>query len=351
MNAASNCAVQVAAQQTCGPAGRAVGYTALVHGFPLLESYRECAMQINPASAAGFSGPGRVSVQLPINTLQHTHTLPPEATLQTPQDPSTLLRSVAWIHLADGPVLLTLPASVPGAGVELTLSLHDAYTEEIRHCALSDTRPGNETVVLIGPYTVLPESLRAYPAVQCQTQLVRFEACISVVAGADPRAIGRAQQALGVRCALDDVPRQPPAILTRWLGEPLQVMAQALRYEGLMSALAPRLYANLCAAFSESPGCANSQAIMASFKQASIVPCPKVEWRSLDSDLKAGLTSGFANAIMAIAQGWRPTPIPTSETGWALECESHASLSRARASALKFDGRRSLKEPTSAVSS
>ena len=142
---------------------RAVGLTAFVHGYPLVESVRTCRLQ------TGHPG---LAPRAPINAL-HAITRPStdqDRDIVTPAN--DLLYTTAWIHLGDGPCVLTVPAAAEHPGRYFVLALYDAYTENFENLGPRNCSAQGEQVLLLGPGQRAPTALAHLRQVSCPTTLV-----------------------------------------------------------------------------------------------------------------------------------------------------------------------------------
>ena len=97
------------------------------------ETYRTCAMQTAPQGERRAGASHGSDVRAPLNTLHHS----PRPSTHEDRDVVTpandLLYTMAWVHLAHGPMLLTVPASSRHPGRYFVLPLYDAYTENFEN--------------------------------------------------------------------------------------------------------------------------------------------------------------------------------------------------------------------------
>ncbi len=290
---------------------RAIGLSAFVYGYPLTETYRTCRMQTDPQARQRPGSSAGSDVRAPFNTLHHS----PRPSTHEDRDVVTpandLLYSMAWIHLADGPRLLTMPSSAAHAGRYFVLALYDAYTENFENLGPRNCAPEGETVLLVGPGGQVPEALRGHRVVQCPTNLVWLIGRILVGDESDWPAARALQAGIGLEAAPGTPAGAPPAAIARWVGEPVDAMAAAFENEEPAAQVAPRFFANLCHALAEAPGRVEDRGLVAWFGQVGLVPHADFAWEMLDEPVREGLVQGFAEGVAVVAamgRNRRPRP-------------------------------------------
>ena len=149
---------------------RSIGLAAFVYGYPLIETYRTCRLQTD-AGAARATGLG-LDMRGDFDTLHHSQRPSTHEDRDVVTPANDLLYSLAWIHLADGPRLLTVPSSAAHPGRYFVLALYDAYTENFENLGPRNCAPEGETVVLVGPGGQVPEHLAGHRLVHCPSNLV-----------------------------------------------------------------------------------------------------------------------------------------------------------------------------------
>lgn len=313
MNAPASQATVDAARQALA---RSIGLAAFVYGYPLTETYRTCALQTAPRAERRIGTSAGSDVRAPINTLHHA----PRPSTHEDRDVVTpandLLYTIAWIHLADGPMLLSVPAAARHPGRYFVLPLYDAYTENFENLGPRNCDPAGETVVLVGPGGTVPETLAAHRVVRCPTDLVWLIGRILVGDEADWPAARALQSEIRLAPAPGTVPRGRPAAIERWVGEPVDAMAAAFENGEPAAQVAPRFFANLCQALAEAPGRVEDRALVAWFGQAGLRLDAAFAWDALDAPLREGLVEGFAEGVRAVGavgrhhrpKAWAMTP-------------------------------------------
>ena len=161
----------------------ALGVQAYVWGFPLVEMVRTCRAM----TAVDTPQPnGRA----PINQFRHsdhrwTHL---DRDIVTPAN--DLLYSTAWLNLANGPVILSVPQPT---GRYFVIALLDAYSNNFRNIGPRNVAASGASYALVGP-----QCTKALPpgaiALKCPTDLVMILARTLVVDDADVPAARALQQ-------------------------------------------------------------------------------------------------------------------------------------------------------------
>lgn len=240
---------------------RSIGLAAFVYGYPLIETYRTCRLQTD-AGAARATGLG-LDMRGDFDTLHHSQRPSTHEDRDVVTPANDLLYSLAWIHLADGPRLLTVPSSAAHPGRYFVLALYDAYTENFENLGPRNCAPEGETVVLVGPGGQVPEHLAGHRLVHCPSNLVWLIGR-TVVGDAPDWPAARALQA-DIR--LEPAPGTPkggrPAAVANWVGPPVDAMAAAFENQEPAAEVAPRFFTNLCHALAEAPGRKEDQGLLA----------------------------------------------------------------------------------------
>ncbi|HOM19907.1 MAG TPA: DUF1254 domain-containing protein, partial [Ottowia sp.] len=151
---------------------RSIGLTAFVYGYPLTETYRTCRKQTDPRDAGQADARNMDARGMRCNTLHHGERPSTDADRDVVTPANDLLYTLSWIHLKDGPQLLTVPSSSAHAGRYFVLALYDAYTENFENLGPRNCGTEGGTVVLVGPHGSVPEALRGHRVVRCPTDLV-----------------------------------------------------------------------------------------------------------------------------------------------------------------------------------
>ncbi len=276
---------------------RAIGLSAFVYGYPLVESMRTCRLQTGGSAAS----PARA----PIDALYHITQASTDRDRDIVTPANDLLYSTAWIYLGDGPRLLTVPAARRHPGRYFVLPLYDAYTENFENLGPRNCHPDGEAVVLVGPGGEVPSDLQGHRVVRCPTNLVWLIGRI-LVGDADDLPAARALQA---EITLSPAPgtalgRRPVAV-EQWQGEPLDAMAEVHEQQRPPEAVAPRFFTALCQALADAPARTEDQGLLAWLGQAGLSGGKAFAWEALDAPTQAGLIAGFAEAVALVASAAR----------------------------------------------
>lgn len=281
---------------------RAIGLSAFVYGYPLVESFRTCRLQTSAATA----GPDQGSdARRPIDQLHHSPRPSTDQDRDIVTPANDLLYSTGWIHLGDGPRLLTVPSSAAHPGRYFVLALYDATTENFENLGPRNCAAAGETVVLVGPGAQVPEALAGHRVVRCPTTLVWLIG--RILAGDE--ADWPAARALQAGIALAPAPGTPtgrrPRAVEDWEGAPVDAMAACFEQGQPAAQVAPLFFANLCRALADAPGRTEDQGLLAWFGQAGLVAGPHLAWDGIDAPLRAGLVEGFAEGVALVAAAAR----------------------------------------------
>jgi hypothetical protein len=278
---------------------RAIGQSAFVYGYPLVESMRTCRLQTSaePSAAGGEGSDARV----PIDTLHHSPRPSTDRDRDIVTPANDLLYTTGWIHLRDGPRLLTVPSSAAHPGRYFVLALYDAYTENFENLGPRNGAPQGETVVLIGPDGDVPASLAHHRVLRCPTNLVWVIGRVLAGDEGDWPAARALQATIGLDAAPGTAGGQRPGAVAHWQGAPVDAMAACMEHGGDPADVAPVFFANLCRALADEPRRVQDQGLVAWFGQAGLVPGAEWSWESIDETQRAGLVEGFAEGVVLLA--------------------------------------------------
>jgi len=306
---------QLAATLARKALARSIGLAAFVYGYPLTETYRTCAMQTAPRAERRAGASHGSDVRAPLNTLHHA----PRPSTHEDRDVVTpandLLYTIAWVHLAHGPMLLTVPASSRHPGRYFVLPLYDAYTENFENLGPRNCSPEGETVVLVGPGGTVPASLAGHRVVHCPTDLVWLIGRILVGDESDWPAARALQSEIKLAPAPGTALQGRPAAVEHWDGPLQDAMAAAFEHDEPAAQVAPRFFTNMCRELAEAPGRVEDRALVAWFGQAGLRADAAFTWETLDEAAREGLIEGFAEGVQLIgAAGRNRRPKPWSMT-------------------------------------
>jgi len=297
-------------QQARRALARSIGQTAFIYGYPLMEVWRTCRQQTLLGDLPSESGSDIRG--LPFNTLHHS----PRPSTHEDRDVVTpandLLYSLAWIHLADGPVLLTVPSSRKHGGRYFVLALYDAHTENFANLGARNCSLEGETVLLTGPSSTIPEHLAHYRAIPCPTNLVWLIGR-TVTGDTTDRPAARALQA---DIALTPAPGTPantrPKAIDQWVGQAYDAMTALSEQSRPLETIAADFFTNFCHILHETPGRTEDSGLLAWFGKAGLHPSLAMQWQQLAEPVRKGLIEGMQDGVctmLATAAGiQRPQP-------------------------------------------
>lgn len=278
---------------------RAIGLSAFVYGYPLVESMRTCRLQTSTGAPAGAHEGS--DARAPIDTLHHSPRPSTDQDRDIVTPANDLLYTTAWIHLGDGPRLLTVPSSAAHPGRYFVLALYDAYTENFENLGPRNCAPEGETVVLVGPDGAIPASMAGLRVLRCPTNLVWLIGRILAGDEGDWPAARALQASIRLEAAPGTAGGRRPGGVDQWQGAPVDAMAASLEQGGAPADVAPVFFANLCRALADAPGRTEDQGLVAWFAQAGLVPGATWAWDGIDAPLRAGLVEGFAEGVALVA--------------------------------------------------
>lgn len=279
--------------------GQAVGFSAAVWGYPLVESMRTCRLQTDEHTRTEAAWWSRV------DRLQHVR----RAAVATDRDIVTpandLLYTTGWINLADGPRFLHVPSAKRFPGRYFVLALYDAWTNNFANPGMRRSDPGGEVIALVGPDApadlALPDGARV---LRSPTNLVWLISRILVGEG-DAQEAQELQSSIRLECAQGTDRASLPHAVTQWSGAVEDTVAALAARPQDASAIAGHFFKNLCLALAAAPCPPADEGLAAWFASGKLVPGAFFEWDLLDPSLRHGLQQGLLDAAAHIINGSR----------------------------------------------
>lgn len=271
--------------------GQSVGFAAFTWGYPLVETMRTCRLQTVEQGASWHS---------PIDRLQHTRRVATDADRDVVTPANDLLYTTGWIHLADGPRLLSVPARARHPGRYFVLALYDAWTNNFANPGFRESPAEGETLLLVGPDTAADAAPPAGARViRAPTNLVWLIGRVLAGAGDDVIAAQALQAEIALRCpAGTDHARLPGGVL-HWVGAAEDTVAALRARPGDAEAIAAVFFTNLCRALADQAVPPADAGLAAWFGRAGLVPGAQFDFQHLAEPLRSGLTQGLVDAA-----GW-----------------------------------------------
>lgn len=275
--------------------GQSVGFSAFVWGYPLIETIRTCRIM-----AGGPDGPQRTE-QFQMETLRHKQEVFRSDARTVVASATDLLYGTAWINLANGPRVITVPSSVKHKSRYFVMAMYDAWTNNFANPRTSTTPREGESFVLVGPGTpegmASPDGLRV---VQAPTDLVWM---IPRVVVDDPKnlvPVLALQADMQVECPANTHAGRPPGAVWAWVGNLKNSVDDLIARPDSEAEIAEHFFTNLCHAMVDTPAPADEQGFVAWFKTAQLVPDQQFAWTTLPKPLRDGLQRGLVDAVALI---------------------------------------------------
>lgn len=277
--------------------GQSVGYAAFVWGYPLVEMLRTCRLQATGEAAAW---------RAPIDRLQHARQVSTDADRDVVTPANDLLYTTGWIHLADGPRLLSVPSRARDPNRYFVLALYDAWTENFANPGFRESPAAGETIALLGPGTPadapLPAGVRP---VRSPTNLVWLIARVLAGAGDDVVPARDLQSTI----TLDPLPRTDhgrlPEGVHRWVGPPDETIQALADHPGRADTIAAAFFTNLCRGLADQAIPPADAGLAAWFGRAGLLPSADFEFGQLAEPLREGLVRGMTDAARTIEHASR----------------------------------------------
>ena len=275
--------------------GQSVGLAAFVWGYPLIETLRTCRMMVG-----GPDGP-QDPRQFPMETLRHKQAVNTSEDRTVVASATDLLYGSAWINLANGPRVVTVPSSVKHKGRYFVMAMYDAWTNNFANPRSATAPNEGERFVMVGPGTpqsvVLPADLRV---VKAPTDLVWM---IPRVLVDDPKHLDPVfalQADMQVECPPQTHAGRVPSSIRDWVGNLKNPIDDLVARPSAAAEIAEHFFTNLCHAMVDTPAPEDEQGIVAWFKTARIVPALNFSWSALPKPLRDGLQQGLVDAVALI---------------------------------------------------
>lgn len=277
--------------------GHSVGFAAFVWAYPLIETLRTCRLQ---------AVDGRGAWRSPIDRLHHSRQVATAVDRDVVTPANDLLYTTGWIHLADGPRALRVPARNAHGGRYFVLALYDAWTNNFANPGWRDSPAEGETVWLVGPDTPVdapvPPGMRV---LRSPTRLVWLIGRVLAGAGEDVLGAQALQADIALQCPPGTDNGRLPAGVQQWSGATEDTMAALLARPQDAPAIAAAFFTNLCAALVDQAVPPADAGQAAWFARAGLLPSTAFTWSHLAEDLRAGLTQGLVDAAGWIEQASR----------------------------------------------
>ncbi|MFT4100892.1 MAG: DUF1254 domain-containing protein [Burkholderiaceae bacterium] len=289
---------------------RAAGLIGTVYGYPLIETFRTCTLQTSAGGRQRADGASS-DARMRINTLHHAKRPSTDRDRDVVTPANDLLYTMGWINLANGPMLLTIPAANQDPDRYFVLPLYDAYTENFANLGPRNCDRDGETVALVGPGARMTDPGFTGRTIECPTNLVWLIGRILARDESDwPQA--RALQA-GIRLepAAGTTPLSSSTTVSAWAGKPVDVMAAMLEPSQPAAEVAAAFFTNLSHAMAETPGSVRDEGLVALLAQGGLIASAEFRWDGLEPVVRDALVQGFEEGIKLIgAAGGKRSPKP-----------------------------------------
>jgi hypothetical protein len=280
--------------------GQSIGLAAFVWGYPLVETFRTCRLQV--LATAGE----RVAWKASIDQLHHVQRPSTAEDRDVVTPANDLLYSTGWINLANGPRYLHVPSSIKHQGRYFVLALYDNWTNNFENPGLRTSPPAGETVLLLGPDTrsdfVAPPGCRV---VRSPSNLVWMIGRIVVGTGEDVAKAQALQADIRLEAAAGTDRGELPDAVSHWVGAPQDSVAALQERPQDALAIAGAFFTNLCQCLGESHPPASDEGIADWFTRGKLVPGKAFSWDWRDAPLRAGLQQGLEDGVALLVSASR----------------------------------------------
>ncbi|NBT91824.1 MAG: DUF1254 domain-containing protein [Betaproteobacteria bacterium] len=275
--------------------GQSVGLSAFIWGYPLIETIRTCRM-----ITGGAVGP-KLAGQFPMETLRHKQAVNTSEDRTVVASATDILYGTAWLNLANGPRVITVPSSAKHKGRYFVMAMYDAWTNNFDNPRTSTTPSEGESFVLLGPGTpkgaAVPANLRV---VHAPTDLIWMIPRVVVDDPKNLEPVLALQADMQVHCPSDTHAGRLPLAVTGWVGNLTNSMDDLIARPDAAAEIAQNFFTNLSHALVDTPAPSDQQGLVAWFKTARLVPDPHFSWSALPKPIQEGLQRGMADAVALI---------------------------------------------------
>ncbi|MCW5641619.1 MAG: DUF1254 domain-containing protein [Rhodoferax sp.] len=272
--------------------GQAIGLSAGVWGYPLVETLRTCRLQTAPDSDGNTS-----SWRSAMDRLQHVRRAATDTDRDVVTPANDLLYTTGWINLANGPRLLHVPSSARHDSRYFVLALYDAWTDNFANPGLRTCDPAGETLLLVGPNTPTdPPWPAATRTLTAPTDLVWLIARIVVGDDADAPAARELQDAIRLEIPPGSDTGQRPLAVRQWAGPVEDTMAALAQRPQDAGPIAAAFFTNLCQGLVDAAVPPADRGLADWFGRARLQASRHFDWAQLDPPLRDGLTRGLQDA-------------------------------------------------------
>lgn len=280
--------------------GQAIGLTAFVWGYPLVESLRTCRLQT-------LTGAGEhASWRADIDQLQHVRRVSTDADRDVVTPANDLLYTTGWINLANGPRLLHVPAAARHPGRYFVLALYDAWTNNFENPGLRNCAPEGEALWLVGP----DHPAEALPAdgrrvLRAPTDLVWLIARVLAGAGDDVIAAQALQAEIRLERPEGTDGGTHPGAVEHWSGPPEDTMAAWMARPGDIGTFGLHFFNNLCRGLASQKVPASDAGLAQWVASQGLIPNMAFDFHQLNDTLREGLLQGLSAGAALLLEGSR----------------------------------------------
>lgn len=271
--------------------GQSVGFAAFVWGYPLVESVRTCRLQV--AAEPGAEAAWHAS----IDRLQHVGRVATATDRDVVTPANDLLYTTGWIHLANGPRVLRVPAAARHPDRYFVLALYDAWTNNFANPGLRSSPADGEAVWLIGPDTPadapVPEGMRV---VRAPTDLVWLIGRVLAGPGDDVQTARALQAEIRLDCPPGTDTGRRPAAVDHWQGAPEDTIAALAARPAEAGSIAAAFFTNLCRSLADTAVPPADAGLADWFARAGLVAGAVFDFAHLPPPMRAGLQRGLQDA-------------------------------------------------------
>ena len=248
----------------------------------------------------GSMGP-KAAGQFPMETLRHKQAVNTSEDRTVVASATDLLYGTAWINLANGPRVVTVPSSAKHSSRYFVMAMYDAWTNNFSNPRTSTTPSEGESFVLIGPgtpqSTALPADLRV---VQAPTDLVWLIPRVVVDDPKNLEPVLALQADMQLKCPEGTHAGRLPNAVAAWVGNLKNSMDDLTARPDAAAEIAEHFFTNLCHALVDTPAPSDQNGLLAWFKTAGLAPDPRFSWSAIPKPLRDGLQRGLMDAVALI---------------------------------------------------
>jgi hypothetical protein len=263
---------------------------AFVFGYPLVLMSRIRAWM------TAVEEPDPVRMRAPLNRWVHAREPPAPTAVHGAGSHASTVRSSAWLDLADGPVMLTVPET---HGRFYALSLIDLWTNVFASVGARTTGTGSGAYVIVGPGGNVPPLPAGALSIRAPTRIVHI-AGLTQLEGEGGRAAAHAVQDAYELSSLAAVPQARETVVRVVTRTPPVTQVEQMD--------ARAFYSELAALMRDNPPRLEDRGIVSRMEKLGLLLDGDIAWQRLGPDLERAVAQGAARGLERVLAAAESAP-------------------------------------------